>query len=70
MISLLMMFLACGEKSEDTSLEEACECECAEQEEEVTEEEEVLEEDKLDEEKLEEELDALFEEETLEEMGR
>ena len=32
-------------------------------------EEEVLEEDNLDEEKLEEELDALFEEETLEEMG-
>ena len=46
MISLLMMFLACGEKSEDTSLEEACECECAEQEEEVVEEEEeVLEEE-------------------------
>lgn len=44
MISLLMMFLACGEKSEDTSLEEACECECAEQEE-VAEEEEVLEEE-------------------------
>ena len=32
-------------------------------------EEEVLEEDNLDEEKLEEELDALFEEESLEEMG-
>ena len=32
-------------------------------------EEEVLEEDNLDEEKLEEELDALFEEEALEEMG-